>query len=198
MNIGLITSFLVGGILLLSLLVFNNSVMNSTAETTITISTQIKVDALVDVLQNDLSRLGYNTGTADNFITFQSNTLEFKGDIFDNDETRDLDYDVVEWKLTSTRATATKNPNDYILTRTWDPDPFVAGNEEVTNFYVSRLAFKYYNAQGNITNDRSVIKQIEIELIYESDEPYYLNPKGDPQYYRTIWKRTIVPNNLTF
>lgn len=198
MNISLLTSFVIGGMLLLSLLVFNNSVLNSTVETTFTVSSQNRIDTIVDILQNDLSRLGYNTGTADNFITHQSDVIKFKGDIFDNDETKDLDYDVVEWRLTNTKATGTSNPNDFILKRTWDPDPLIAGNEEVTEFFVSRLEFKYYTAQGAITNDKSVIKQIEIELIYEAPEPYYTNPKGAPQYYRTIWQRTIVPNNLTF
>jgi len=198
MNIGIITSFIVGGILLLSLLVFNNSVMNSTVETTITVSSQDRIDAVVDVLQYDLSRLGYNTGTADNFVTFDSNTLKFKADIIDGDETTDFDYNEVEWELTSNLATATANPNDYILTRTFDPDPIVAGDEEVTQFFVTYLEFKYYNVQGNITADRNVIKQVEVELIYESSEPYYLNAKGSPQYYRTVWKRKIVPNNLTF
>ncbi|MEP1151009.1 MAG: hypothetical protein JXR20_06720 [Balneola sp.] len=198
MNISLLTSFVIGGMLLLSLLYFNNSVLNSTVETTMTVSSQTKIDTIVEILENDISRLGYNTGTADNFITHQSNVLKFKGDIFDGDEVKDLDYDEVEWRLTSTKAGNTTNPNDYILKRTWDPDPLVAGNEEVTEFYVSRLEFKYYTAQGAVTNDRSVIKQIEIELIYEADEPYYTNSNGSPQYYRTIWQRTIVPNNLTF
>ncbi|WP_018128136.1 hypothetical protein [Balneola vulgaris] len=199
MNVGIVTSFVIGGLMLISVLAFNNSVMNSTIETTTSVIAQNKIDDLVTVLTNDISRLGYNTGTADNFLINTGTTMKFKGDIFDGDETKNLDYDVVVWTFSNTAAGSTTNPNDYILTRTWDPTPNGGtGDEEISTYTVTHFELKYFNGQGQATTDPNVIKQIEIEIVQESGEPYYTNRAGEANYYRSVWKRTIIPNNLMF
>lgn len=199
MNLNIFTSFVVGGIFLLTLLAFNNFVFNSAVETTTGVMTENSFDTIVEILQNDINRLGYNTGTADNILTMTDGRFEFKGDIYDEDGSESVaDYNTVEWHLTANKATSTDNPDDYILTRTFDPDPFFSGDSEEQTFNVNHLEFKYLDANGSQTNDPELVKQISIELVHESKNSYYVSTKGAEKYYRSVWNRTIVPNNLTF
>lgn len=196
MNLGLLTTFIVGGLMLLSILMFNISTYNSTVETTSSVITQNKMDNIVEVLQNDLNRIAYdvplNLVTA--FINTQNDRVSFRGNIFDNDASST--YDFVEWKLTNVKDTSTSNPNDYILTRTWNPNPGNPITEVVSTYSARYFNVNYFNSDGNAPASIDKIVQLEVELVIESGEPFNVNNVGDKNYYRTVWKRRIVLNNI--
>jgi hypothetical protein len=82
MNFGIITSFVIGGLMLLSILAFNMNMSASTQETTLTTITQQKMNAIVDVLSYDLNRVGYNNNDAVVFnkpiLIGNDNEIEFQ------------------------------------------------------------------------------------------------------------------------
>jgi len=67
MNLGLATTYIIVGLMLLSILAYNYSLFNSTVETTSSVITQSKLDNIVSILQNDLNRIGYDRGISDAF-----------------------------------------------------------------------------------------------------------------------------------
>ena len=64
MNSSLVITFVIGGLFLISILTFNIQVMNTTQEFTLNTITQSSMDDLIDVLDNDFNRIGFNAGTA--------------------------------------------------------------------------------------------------------------------------------------
>lgn len=197
MNLGLATTYIIGGLMLLSIIGYNISTYNSTVETTSSVITQQKLDNLVTVLQTDLSRIGYNVNTSiiDAFITAEDSSVSFRGDIYD--DTND-DFDFVEWEFSGIPDSSTTNPNDYYLKRTWNQTPSIPANAEEYEFSVSFFTINYFDADGNAPADNNDIAQVEVEMLVESGEPYYTSKSGVESYYRIFWKRKIVANNLIY
>lgn len=196
MNLGLVTTFIVGGLMLLSILMFNNSTYNSAVETTSSVITQKKMDDIVEVLHNDLNRIAYDvpTNIYPAFITSTSNKVTFRGNIFDNDGSSS--FDEVTWYFTSSKDTISTNPNDFILIRTWNPNPGNPITEEVSRYSVRYFNMKYFDSDGNVAPSVDKIVQIEVELVVESGEPYAINKSSYDNYYRSVWKRRIVLSNI--
>ncbi|MEO9887860.1 MAG: hypothetical protein ABJR05_05575 [Balneola sp.] len=197
MNLGLATTYVVGGLMMLSIIGYNISTYNSSVETTSSVITQTKLDNLVSILQTDLSRIGYNvdTGTTDAFTVAEDSSISFRGDIYDDSSD---DFDLVEWEFDRDPDTTTTNPNDFILKRTWNSTPSIPGNEVEYTYSVSYFRLNYYDIDGASTTNRDDIIQVEVELMVESNEPYYTSKNGDESYYRVVWKRKIVANNLIY
>ncbi len=202
MNFGITTSFVIGGIFLLSILAFNMSMNSNTQETTLTTINQQKLDNLVDVLSHDFNRLGYN----DTDTTGYSNgtgIIDFNPIVQSDDESIDFyisQTSRVRWfALNSDEVTATSNPNDYYLYR-------VDENGDTYRFPVTNFEIKYYiqnnsgvweeqTNPGSFTEFTSI--KIEVELLMESAEPIRSNyDSGNESYHRTAWKRAFVPTNV--
>tara|TARA_R110002124_G_scaffold76758_2_gene205683 strand:+ start:1874 stop:2464 length:591 start_codon:yes stop_codon:yes gene_type:complete len=196
MNLGLATTYIIGGLMLISILAYNHSVFNSTVETTSSVITQSKLDNIVSILQNDLSRIGYETGASEAFVVAEDTVVTFRGNIFDNDGSDD--FDLVEWIFTGVSDATTTNPNDFILIRRWNQTPNVLGNAIEFQYSVSDFSINYYNLDGDVPTDIEDIVQIEVEVLVESNEPYLTKKDGTELYYRTYWKRRVVANNLIY
>jgi len=80
MNSGIIASFVIGGLLLLSILFMNMNVSRSSSELTMRQMTQINVSAVSEILTYDMDKIGYDRfGKINNPITFaDSNKIVFK------------------------------------------------------------------------------------------------------------------------
>ncbi len=194
MNIGIVTSFLVGGLLLLSILFFNAQIQNHTQETTLSTITNEKLENLVDIISHDISRIGYQyTNTV--ISTLDNDEIVFWGDIFDND-VLDATRVTWSWEKPSSPVSSSQNPNDYYLVR---EGPTSSNTDDgITKFPVSYFNISYLNAVGAATSNSNNVKEIEIEIIMESPEPYFQNGNANsaPNYYRTVWKRSFFPTNL--
>ncbi|MEQ9091960.1 MAG: hypothetical protein RIE52_12775 [Balneola sp.] len=196
MNLGLATTYIIGGLMLLSILAYNYSLFNSTVETTSSVITQSKLDNIVSILQNDLNRIGYDRGISDAFVMAEDSAFIFRGNIFDNDGSDD--FDLVEWAITSELDTTTTNPNDLVLIRTWNQTPSIPANEIEFRYSVRDFEVNYYDIDGNVPVQMEDIVQVEVEVLVESDEPYLTKKDGTQLYYRSYWKRRIVANNLIY
>ncbi len=195
MNIGLVTSFIVGGLLLLSVLFFNVSLQNKSQENTLATTTNETLNDLVTLISHDINRMGYQV-TSSVIKTMDSNKIAFLGDIYDNDS-MDTTRVTWEWKNNSFgEVSSTPNPNDYYLVRTGPTSDGNAAGE--IQFPVTYFNVNYRNGQGVATSNEYLVREIEIEIMLESGESYSVTSRGDGdrRYYRTVWKRSFFPTNL--
>ncbi len=194
MNIGIITSFVVGGLMLVSILFFTSNFQSQTQETTIATMTHDRMNTIVEIMTNDMNRLGYFDTSGNPFNTTTDKEISFDGDIYDDDG---LGVTTVtwEWKKSGSPVGSSTNPNDYWLVRT---GPAGSSATDEIRFPVSYFNVEYYNDEGNLATNPSTIRRIEVEVIVESEEPYYASGStdGDQIYYRSAWKKTFFPNNI--
>lgn len=191
MNIGLITTFVIGGIFMISIMMFNQQLASGSQEFLLSTMNQEYLDDVVTVLSNDFNRIGYNTGIAVPFTTIQSENIIFQADAYDNDSYGSTN---IRWYLdTSDPVTSTSNPNDYYLKRL---GPVTATSYGTIKFPVTFFKITYYTSNGVVTTDKNSVKKIEIQIMAESGEAYTVGRNSSDFYPRSVWKRIFVPNNI--
>jgi hypothetical protein len=113
---------------------------------------------------------------------FDSNRIAFYADLGS-----DGTIDQIRYSLSDvSAASGTPNPNDRIFYRSVNGEPDVDAALGVTDF---RL--RYFDQDGNVTNDLQRIRTIEITLEIESTLP-----DQDGNYSRLFWREKITPPNL--
>ncbi|MGB0346728.1 MAG: hypothetical protein ACPGGA_04535 [Balneolaceae bacterium] len=190
MNAGLAITFVIGGLFLITILAFNTQVMNQSQELTLSSINQNALDNLVDVLDNDFNKIGFNAGTAVPFTTITDQNIIFQGDVYDTDTYGSTN---IRWYFDKNDAvSSTSNPNDYYLKRT---GPIGNASYGTIEFPVVYFDMNYYTANGTVTSDKASVKKVEVEVIIETGEPYTVN-SDNVEYPRLVWKRIFVPNNI--
>lgn len=192
MNVGIVTSFIVGGLLLISMLTLNNTVMLESSKSTIDISNKAYVDNLRDVITHDFNRIGFGDGAKIvNFLP--PDKIILQADIYGNG-TKQLIWQFKE----NAPVNGTSNPNDRVLMRIGPID--ASNSSQNTKYRV--IDFKmtaYKDKDGTMeTSDKSEIKSILVEITYESPEPVGKGNNGEGNYSRSVWKKLFVPNNIQF
>jgi len=197
MNTSIVISFVIGGILLLSIIAYNQMVMENTQENTLSIITHQNLDNAVDLISSDFERIGYdpegNLGEDDYIVTYQDKQLVFRGDVYSGDAIGDT---TVTWLGdTSDLVNSTRDPNDFYLSRTGPVDS--TGTIKTSKIPVVYFNLTYYDQTGNPSPTMSrFIYKIKAELVVESPEPIRVNNDGEEIYYKAIWNRTFTPNHL--
>ncbi len=190
MNSAITITFIIGGLFLISILAFNNQVVNQSHELLLSSLNHNSLGNLVEMLDNDFSKIGFKTGNAVPFSTIDSKNIIFQADVFDNDNFGSTN---VQWLFdTSDPVTSSSNPNDFFLKRI---GPIDTDEYATISFPVVHFEITYFTANGIVTSDKSAVKKVEVEIIIETAEPYSIN-KDNVQYPRLIWKRIFVPNNI--
>ena len=116
MNSAITITFIIGGLFLISILAFNNQVVNQSHELLLSSLNHNSLGNLVEMLDNDFSKIGFKTGNAVPFSTIDSKNIIFQADVFDNDNFGSTN---VQWLFdTSDPVTSSSNPNDFFLKRT--------------------------------------------------------------------------------
>lgn len=206
MNIGLITSYIVAGIILISLLMMNMRVSNSSAEITLSHITRDKALAITDLLYYDIPNMGYDRlGKTPQIITeADSNKIQFYRKI---DRFTSGDPELITWELTDDPIPETSNPNDRVLLR----KVLSGGVEEVTEIRqgVTKFRLWYFDEHGLSTlpsdgqfmptpitgSERDSVRQIYVALELQSAEPLRINANTQ-RYIRSAWEKRFSPNNL--
>tara|TARA_Y100001935_G_scaffold255672_1_gene271228 strand:+ start:32850 stop:33434 length:585 start_codon:yes stop_codon:yes gene_type:complete len=190
MNVGIVTTFLVGGIFLISILSFNQQVLLTTQELTLNSINQNNINDIVTVMTNDFNRIGFNTGSSDPFSRIDDDDIIFQSDAHDTDN---FGVTNVRWYLdTSDPVTTTSNPNDYYLKRV---GPTSANSYGTIKFPATFFQLKYYTGNGTETSNPEFVRQVEVQLIVETGEPYSVS-SSVKEYPKSVWKRIFVPNNI--
>lgn len=205
MNIGLTTSFIIGGILLMSLLSMNMSLSNSSTELTMTQVTRERASGIKELLNHDLLKIGYNRTekTSPMLVAADNNMIQFHSNI---DNSTDGSVELVTWEYTSTSVDHTKNPNDYVLMRT--VKHLDTGSEEqipiksgVTTFNIKYLAeygdpISNHMATPLSSTQMQNVKQLYIKMELQSGQKIFQYKGASGRYVRTIWEKRYSPSNL--
>ncbi|WP_445665818.1 hypothetical protein [Fodinibius sp. AD559] len=197
MNLGLTTSFIIAGILLLSILSMNRNISQSSQELTMRQVTQMHTGTVSQILEKDIPNIGYQqNGTISSPITdADSDFIQFKSDI-DNDGS----VETIEWKFTDTDVNSS-NPNDKVLIRRVD------GKESKFKTGITKFEITYLNKDrseispsllsnllGGAQTERDKIRFIEINFTVESKEK--IGRPGNADYTKSTWEKQYTPQNL--
>jgi hypothetical protein len=185
MNISLIASYVIGAVVMLTIIFFNVRVSVHSGQETMHIMAKSKVDVVSQVLTNDLRKMGY--GNNAQILTATATTLSFQTD-FNNDGT----LNVITWQYDPATAIAeTENPDDRALTRTFD----AGAPEDFSSLTVTRFEFFYILANGTETQapgtgDFANIRKVRVNVICETEFGY------DGVFGASAWQKVITPLNL--
>jgi hypothetical protein len=178
MNINIVTGFVIGGMLLLSLLVLNNRVSRNSGMVTLTEMTRQQMDAIARTVDADLRRIGQVGGVFPISVA-DSNRMVFIT-TFDG-----VTASTVEWFYdTSEDIPDTQNPNDHMLYRVAD------GDSTNIRMGVTGFAFSYLDAAGNLTAALADIRRIRLQVTVESEAAY-----GE-EFAKSYWETEVSPRSL--
>src|ERR1041385_1366176 len=168
-----ISSMIIGGIVLLMLVGFNSNLVQSACVQTLKVITQSNLTTVTNILETDFRKMGYGMfGTPDSAIAYaDSNKIIFKGD-FQNTGS----VDTLIYSFNATVASGKKNPNTRVLYRTYIPKGSTPSTQPI-NLGITRFRLWYYRDRdtiltGNPIPATSGIKTIKVAINVESTEPY--------------------------
>lgn len=206
MNLGLVTSYIIAGILLLSILTMNMSVSSSSTEITLTQITRSHAATISEMISGDVNKIGFNrTGLTNQLLTIgEGKKIQFHSNI---DNSPDNSVESITWELTNNAVTSTNNPNDYILKRT--VREVSSGNiisESPIKLGVTKFNVAYYDEYGAplvdslatpvSASDLSNVKQLYIALKLGSADQVFSTPGSPGHYVISIWEKRFSPPNL--
>lgn len=194
MNVSIVTSFSIGGLILLSILVLNRNMMLHSAESTIELMNQYQNEELFDMLTHDLSRIGYGFPTGANTVEIkqlEEDKIRFTADVLENG------VHEITWELTDYSAAATPNPHDKILRRYGTmgsgTPPDLETDYHVVDFKITGYKDSYGEEE---TTSPGQVKSLRVLIAYESEIPSNLQNTRQDDYERKYWSKLIVPKNL--
>ena len=213
MNLPLVTSYIVGGVLLLSIVMVNINISNSGAELTMTKITRSNLENVTAMLDDDIPNMGYDLlQPPDTIITVaQSNRIQFFRNLC-RDPQRDAafvncsDPERITWEFYSGLNPGTSKNSDHgTLIRVVEE----VGEAPDTTWIrsgVTRFNIRYYDDHGRALNQNipqpiassqfDDIEQLYIELEVQSDERIPGRFYSDPRYVRAVWEKRFSPRNL--
>lgn len=213
MNLGMVTSYIIAGVLLLSIVMVNINISNSGAELTITKITRDKLETVTSMLDDDIPNMGYDLlQPPDTILTVADSTyIQFFRNLC-RDPARDAslvncaDPERITWRFfKNMKPGSSRNDTHGTLIRVVEevgqaPDTMWV-RSGVTNFSI-----RYYDEHGkdlaqNIPTPISSsqfkdIKQLYIELEVQSNERTPGRFNSDTRYVRAVWEKRFSPRNL--
>lgn len=196
MNLSLITSFAVGGLVLLSILTLNRNMMIHSAESTVHLTNQYQHDELFRLISHDLSRIGYSSNPAledAKIQQFRDDMIKFRADVMDEGVAEVL------WQFPGAPVPQTPNPNDKRLFRRGSVGSGTLNSLETEFSVIDFKLTAYRDTEGNIeTTVEDQIKSILVEIVYEAPVPTNSRNGTHDDYDRKYWRKLIVPKNLQF
>lgn len=199
MNAGIVTSFIIGGLLMLSILTLNMRMSEFANTSTMDIITKGRMEVISELLANDFKKIGQDLpGNVAPFVTLRSDRIKFRADTYFDDN---RPFSMITWDFKTNQGYSnSSNPNDYLLTRD-DNIPGTSGNND-QEFPVTFFEITYLDQNGDpvlsLPSNQSLIRQIHVQVICESEEPVSTNSKGEDVYSRIMWSKKFYPENLQF
>jgi hypothetical protein len=190
MNLGLVTSFIIAALLMLSILSMNLRMSQSTQDISLHSMSQNHVSAISDLIQYDFPKIGYDaSGPISNPITVaKEDEIQFEADL-DNSGT----IETVIWRLESGSLAGSNNADHRSLVRIED------GNTQEIKVGVTRFEIRYYSFDSSAPFSTPVtgtnlenINRIEVILEVQPREGTGRNN----QFTTSSWHRVFTPPNI--
>jgi len=208
MNLGLITSFIIAALLLLSILAMNLRLSGSSTELTLSQITRQHLSTVADMLNDDLPNMGYdiNRRTVPVLTFADSNRIQFYRNVY-RDPNRNPEQ--VTWELTGQNPSGGSNPAHRTLIRV-ERDA-ATGQRDTLRIRsgVTRFYLRYYDQlHGKELSDHmqpwpmadslalASVKQIYLVLELQSAEPVRVRPSAPGRYIRSVYEKRFSPRNL--
>lgn len=203
MNAGLLTSFIVAGILIVSIITMNNSVSNNSSELTLTQFTRERMATVSKMMADDIQKIGYNrTGKTETMLKIgNGHKIKFNSNIDNSD---DGTVEEVTWEFTSD-SVSNSNPNDFILKRTIEYEDGSTDETPIT-LGVTEFRIAYYDDYGIPLSDSlntpvdsgllDEVRQFYIKIKIESPEKIYAGSNSSGRYVTSVWEKRFSPPNL--
>lgn len=192
MNLGLTTSFIIGGLLMLAIVSLNIKVGQNNADMALHSMNQSNISAVSSVVMFDFPKIGYNNdGPIDDpILVAEKDEIRFLSNL-KNDPGGSVQ--TVTWSLSDSPVSGSNNAKHRVLTRTID------GDEQEITLGVTRFELNYYTASSatplSFPIDASTLEQIKrIEVILEM-EPKEGTGKAE-DFTTSSWRRIFTPPNL--
>ena len=174
-------SFLIGGMLLLSILALNTEIMETAVMNSLGTNAQENATVIVSILDYDFRKMGYQVASGDTILrTMTATAIEFLSDIDDNGV-----VDTVNFYLGPTsEPTGTENPNDRYLYRN------VNGTAIDVALGITTWNLSYFGPDGLETAVPASVRSIRVTFTVQSMVPF------DTTYGEARWEGRFSPKNL--
>lgn len=187
MNIGITISYIIGGLLLISILTLNNSVMQDSYKHTVEMTNGMHTDEIRKMVMHDMQYLAF--GPDSDILNFSDEHIRFEA--LYRGQNR-----VFSWELKNDDYDESSNPNDKILERNGPMDD-ISGSVESEYSAVTFNVTAFSDIEGNVVaTSKDQIRSILIELVVQSAEAVGSNSDGSPRYSETGWKKLFLPDNI--
>jgi hypothetical protein len=178
MNMGLITSFVIGGMMLLAMVALSSRISENAGNTSLDLMAKSNVSTITEIVQNDFRRIGFGVaGTAisamsANDITFQTT--------FNTDSTLTIrwHYDLADSVVES------DNPDDRPLYR------IVNGESSDISLVITDFNMTFLDATGTVTAVPANVRSIRVRITCASPVGY------DGYFGLGYWEGVITPRAL--
>jgi len=186
----------------------NIRVQNSSAELTITQIVREHVTNITEVLNDDLSNMGYDVDQSTlkskgAILTYANdNSISFYRNLQNNSA---VEPDLITWSLVDD-SPSTGNPNIKTLVRTVLSGETGLMDENEIKVGVTNFELRYYDTVGNSLGNNmsppaagsglSNIRQIHVILEVQSREPVFKRATGNGRFVRSVWEKRFTPTNL--
>jgi len=205
MNLGIVTSYIVAGVILISIASMNIRISSSNAELTITQIMREHVRNITDILNEDLPNMGYNVDekTDPVLIYANRNRIIFLRNIH-NDPA--IEPSEITWVFESdVKPSGSKNGLHGTLMRIVKTDGFEPDTTRIKSG-VTKFNMFYYDRHGLRKSEHmsppasgsslSTVKQVYLELELQSNEKISGRAANDGRYVRSVWEKRFSPGNL--
>jgi len=143
---------------------------------------QGELSIIIQTLESDFQKIGYNDTTATHFTTIKSDSISFNADIDNNDT-----VDIVTYYVSDTSGLATSpNPLDKLLYRNVN-----GGVPMVIGAGITQFQMKYFNNVGFEETNPSFITSVDVLLKVEHGS-YTIKDK----YPSAYWQRRFYPSKI--
>jgi len=189
MNLGLTTSFIIAGMLMLIIGTFNMRLGQHATDLTLHEISKSHIESVYEMILYDFKKIGYDIENAiqDPILTAEGQQITFEAKL---DQDSATNPSTVTWVLTDNTPAASNNPNHRVLERTVDGDTTPIG------IGITRFDLRYFNENGDETSNLTSIRYIEVIIETQPREGIAMSD-GQTRYPVTQWRKTIVPGNLS-
>lgn len=213
MNLSMVTSFIIAGMIMLGIVMVNINVSNSTAELTISQITRNHISSVADMINEDFSNIGYdvNETTQESIGKILDCKLSTRISFYRNvHDDPDVSPKLIEWEFKKNDSiSGAKNPDHRPLVRTvYDDDGVTILDQTEIHLGVTNFELLYFDdsnygkpkSEGKSSStgcsDISNVRQIHVLIEMQSAEKMYKRSSDDGRYVRSVWDKRFTPINL--
>jgi len=192
----ILSSSIVGGIILLNLLQLNENVYQAEVTTMLDVNLQVEVTNIANIIESDFNKIGYcsnpeNINDLPKVTLGDTSSIKIVYDVADSIGNFDGIYDTVYYFVSNTSAlNGTPNPRDRILYRRINSGlPFMVSNR-IVDFKLNYLDAMYDTLSTPLASPGLATY---IKISFKVEDPFAY----DQNYNEAYWRRlTVTAKNL--